>query len=609
METIYLFLLFTIGIIIAIGVGLEISKGIDEFIILVLFWFLYIITIITFINIILIINYYITMRNKQGPPGTPGIRGEQGDKGDTGKCDTNCRDNICIDTLTSIINDELKARNNGVRIEYNNIYLKSKIKQMCDSEEYKQLAPYNGPVNLNNYLKDIWRIWTGLLYDAGGSLYFETIGAEDQFDWMKDNPFDEIKKYDVFYWGMGKQYRPQIIDKCYPSLNGETPIPGTSGIILRIANTDLYDLITTTKGTQSFNNASFWRAKQFTYQSVVYYPVGDIITPITLNSSNTITTRKHIGGITLPYASEGAPRETILVSGDVKGPINYELLWTNSNTDLNPTAYFWVWRPIAPVQYIALGDIITTNADPPLTGDNAPIRCIPFDMVVNSPTNGNILWSSQGSPVDINLNILGFNASTDNSYISSSESNCYNLFRCVVGWGNSIPTSDINGNFYYIDNTKYDSTFQLGTDNGRPDTTNNANRVGKGIIPTPQRDSKYSVIAYLNLKNNPILTHKLSGYQLTGTLIPNAISNSYILKTPDNKCLDSSSNNNTITYKLCDELSESQYFSIIFTGNSKNECIIKHHSTNKILKYNNNLFTLTDTKSLDDTPHTLFIMS
>ena len=42
-----------IGIIIAIGVGLEISKGIDEFIIYVLFWIFYIITIITFINIVL----------------------------------------------------------------------------------------------------------------------------------------------------------------------------------------------------------------------------------------------------------------------------------------------------------------------------------------------------------------------------------------------------------------------------------------------------------------------------------------------------------------------------------------------------------------------------
>ena len=54
---------------------------------------------------------------------------------------------------------------------------------MCSSEEFKQLAPYNGPINLINYLKDIWKIWIGLLYDAGGMLYFETIGAEDQFDW------------------------------------------------------------------------------------------------------------------------------------------------------------------------------------------------------------------------------------------------------------------------------------------------------------------------------------------------------------------------------------------------------------------------------------------
>ena len=56
-----------------------------------------------------------------------------------------------------------------------------------------------------------------LLYEQGGLRYFQTIGAETEFEWLKENPFDEMKKYDVFYWGMGKQYRPQLVDKCYNS--------------------------------------------------------------------------------------------------------------------------------------------------------------------------------------------------------------------------------------------------------------------------------------------------------------------------------------------------------------------------------------------------------
>ena len=150
MDKIYIFLIFAIGIILAIGVGLEVSKGIEEFVIYVLFWFLYIITIITFINIILVANYYITMRNKIGPPGLPGRQGDQGDKGEAGKCDATCRDSICENALTELLTEELKAKNQGVRVNINNIYIKSKIRQMCASEEFKQLAPYNGPINLIN---------------------------------------------------------------------------------------------------------------------------------------------------------------------------------------------------------------------------------------------------------------------------------------------------------------------------------------------------------------------------------------------------------------------------------------------------------------------------
>ena len=57
MQSIYVLFLGAIGIIIAIGVGLQLSNDIDEFIIYLLFWMLYIISIITFINIILVANY------------------------------------------------------------------------------------------------------------------------------------------------------------------------------------------------------------------------------------------------------------------------------------------------------------------------------------------------------------------------------------------------------------------------------------------------------------------------------------------------------------------------------------------------------------------------
>ena len=189
MELIYMIFIGIIGIIIAIGVGLEISKGIDEFTVSMIFWILYIITIITFINIVLVWNYYQNMKGKKGPIGEQGDIGERGDKGNTGLCDANCRDSICENALNELIIDELKERNNGVIIKMNNVYIKSKVRQMCASDEFKQLAPYNGSLNLINYLKTIWKEWFELLYESGGLNYFQTIGAESEFEWLKENPF------------------------------------------------------------------------------------------------------------------------------------------------------------------------------------------------------------------------------------------------------------------------------------------------------------------------------------------------------------------------------------------------------------------------------------
>jgi hypothetical protein len=110
----------------------------------------------------------------------------------------------------------------------------------------------------------------------------------------------------------------------------------------------------------------------------------------------------------------------------------------------------------------------------------------------------------------------------------------------------------------------------------------------------------------MNLKNNPVLKHQQSTFQINGQLIPNAISNSYILKN-GNFCLDYI--DNVLTLKPCDELVDTQYFSILFTGNMKNQCTLKHQKTGKILKYKDGLFTVVDENSIDDAQYTLFIMS
>ena len=121
MQSIYIVLIGVIGIIIAIGVGLELSSGIDDMVMYILFWMLYIITIITFVNILLVGNYYITMKDKTGVPGIQGKQGDSGEKGTAGLCEDNCRDSICENALNDLVITELNKRNNGNIVKFNNI--------------------------------------------------------------------------------------------------------------------------------------------------------------------------------------------------------------------------------------------------------------------------------------------------------------------------------------------------------------------------------------------------------------------------------------------------------------------------------------------------------
>ena len=603
MDTIYMVFLGIIGILIAIGVGLQISHNIDDFIIYVLFWMLYIITIITFINIILVINYYISMRNRTGPPGKDGIVGDRGDKGDTGLCDPKCRDSICETQINDLIFTHLKNLNNGAPIKLNNTYIKSKVNQMCASDEFKQLAPYNGYQNLINYLKDIWIIWINELYDSGGMAYFQNIAAEDEFDWLKENPFNDIKKYDVFYWGLGAAYRPQVSNKCYDSTDGVNPNQNSSGIILRASHTNLYDKLGDDTDSGSYNAVSFWRARQFTYKSTTYYPIGDIAIGPDRKDDDSYKTC-HVGNITLPQKYSGPNRETTIVSGDVVGPIDYDLVWTNENYIIKP---FWLWRPIAPVGYISLGDVVTFSADPPLTGDNAPIRCVPKIITIQVQPNGNRLWSSVGSSSPTNVSLLGY-IPNDGSFVSASASNVYNLFRAVPGIGTYIPTSDINGSFYYLDSTKYNSSAIIGVDSSSSKVDNI--QVGKGYVYRESKDAKYSVLAYMNLKNSAILTHSRTKTEVSAKLVPKAISNAYLIQVIEGnivKCLNY--DDTTVSLGVCDEYKDSQIFSIVFTGNITNECKLQHYNSGNFVIFKDGLFTLVPSTDLSNTEYQLFMMS
>lgn len=221
MKLITITILIIIFIFIILSVGYYLSVYIENNLEYVFFWIMYILSTLTIINLVAGGYYYSVMKYKTGPRGIRGDKGNKGDKGETGKCSIKCRNNICTNDLYQHIIDvliKLDKENGGlgdlkVETDLKNPYIKEKIKSICLSNEYNLSVPYKGPEKLNEYIKSIWTDLTTRIYNSGGLNYFRTIGAEYDWDWLDDNPWDEFKKYDIYYWGLGKEYHPIIEDK------------------------------------------------------------------------------------------------------------------------------------------------------------------------------------------------------------------------------------------------------------------------------------------------------------------------------------------------------------------------------------------------------------
>jgi len=203
-----------VGILISIVVGINLANDIVEPELYFMFWLMYIITLATLSNVGLSGYYYYQTRHKSGPRGTRGPRGESGTSGPSGKCDPNCRNQICSNSVLEQMAQQIRQLSGDANFQasdINNVYLRNTINRICGSPQFQQLAPLKGPTALIDYIKSIWLDITQRLYEEGGQRYFKTVGAEQAFDWQSsNNPWDEFKKYGVYYWGLDKKYRPTM---------------------------------------------------------------------------------------------------------------------------------------------------------------------------------------------------------------------------------------------------------------------------------------------------------------------------------------------------------------------------------------------------------------
>jgi hypothetical protein len=257
---------------------------------------------------------------------------------------------------------------------------------------------------LVNYLKTIWTEWFNLLYNASnnGDWFTDEYGDENS-TWKEgsENPFIEMRKYDVFHWGLTRSFRPLKVEVCRSSpIHENANLPIKRKGKLKIIQSNDYTSMGTDRKTGANPDISWWRAKKVEVGSDVYYPMGDV--PMSGDGDSTYygayKSGKTVVG-TMEYdvteggawgvgTINGPDIKTMLVSGDVVNPVSYTNIWAHSGK-FNPGLY----RPVCPEGYTALGDVASINGN--IDAGNPPV-CVPSKCVEPVNNNGFPIWAGDG---------------------------------------------------------------------------------------------------------------------------------------------------------------------------------------------------------------------
>jgi hypothetical protein len=512
-------------------IGLYMTQGILESVGYILSWFVYTCLCLTILNVVLITIYWSVIRKKSGPPGIRGIAGNNGKQGEKGLCNMDSTDYNYISQMLTYIDSIYKEKTNDntkslldINQKPINKYLDGKIYSMLTSHQIKTLTFAATEMNLTTdnilrYIKSIWLQWIDLLYAAGGEQWFTNSDGNETGPWLdnQNNPFDEIRKYDIYYWGMGRLFRPLKVSTCQSSsLRKNDKLPqGSHGNIpkLNIINTNDYSVISTDNDSGGKPDISWWRGKKVKIGNIDYHPLGDI--PMAGDRDQVyygvykkgktiidkleydVTDSTNEGVISI----NGPDMQTILVGGDVKYPDSFQKIWQND--DQFKTG---LYRPVCPSGYTSMGDIVMgawdgtyknntisnvlVNKD---AAQNVPV-CVPSDCVTPIYSNVSVLWSAYNGK----SMVKSLNTWTNLVDQGSIDDYGYNLMR---GSGDGVLykikdscIANNNAENMYKSKQLEESTSEIG--------------IGWYGTPSPT-DPKYSIFTFLNLVPEGVITNEL----------------------------------------------------------------------------------------------------
>jgi len=471
----FIIVLFCIYVLI----GLHLTSKCKSFIESILTWIVYTIMCSTFTNVFLLAYFWGVVHKKKGPTGLRGPIGEKGAIGLKGKCELDLVEAYLIKELMQQIDDLYFAKTNQHLINTDNYttpcaYLNNKIAVMAGSRQYKTIyknlyISYNPKLydtdefntetqqtdtkpiaSIIFYLKNIWKDWFNLIYNSSGSgSWFTDKYADEDYAWSGSDPFLEIRKYDVYYWGLTRNFRPLKAEICrttdFKKQNSKFPI--INQVLeprLKVIQTNDYYSLRKEGTEQSFDGiflglskpssgpvAGIWSPNKVTVNADTFYPVGDILTKDLKQTKKNDTI---VGDIKYKADGENGPdMKTILVSGDVVDPIGYTVLdstavdkESDENIDLSVLE--------CPRGYKGLGTVAKSAKH-----DYNNFKCIPEDCVeeVVSLTPSKKIWHKEDPWYNHNIFQSNYGWNYDYVYyvnvledqnIEALPGNSYNFF-------------------------------------------------------------------------------------------------------------------------------------------------------------------------------------
>lgn len=597
-------------------IGLHVTSQCNSFIQTILTWIIYTIMCSTFANVFLLAYFWGVVNKKTGPTGLRGPIGEKGLIGLKGKCELDLVEAYLIKELMQNIDDLFFAKNNYHIINTDNYttpcaYLNNKIAVMAGSRQYKTIyknlyISYNPKLydtpefntdmqqtdtkpigSIIYYLKNIWKDWFNLIYNATSPPgdWFTDQYADEDYTWSGTDPFLEIRKYDVYYWGLTRNFRPLKAEICRTdSKYQNSKFPIINQVLeprLKVIQTNDYYSVRKEGTEQSFDGiflglskpssgpiAGIWSPNKVSVNADTYYPVGDILTKdlIQKKKNNTI-----VGDIQYEDKGENGPdMKTILVSGDVVDPIGYTVLESTAvdkesdeNIDLSILD--------CPRGYKGIGTATKSSEH----GYNN-FKCIPEDCVEEVTGLSKKIWHKEDpwynhnffqSNYGWNYDYVYYTSVLDGENIEALPSNSYNSFRIF----------EKNEPFYKIK----DSCLTPPPDAkkaGMKTIESKYNDLGIGWHGHPYKlEPKYSIFSFLGLAPEGMIVHSGTGRRYYAIHYGGEESSIYIVLTNDDtnkytKAMQVNSdkdNTTTKTRKISKKDTRQQWRFILEPGDTK----------------------------------------